>query len=180
MQLVSHPFYNVKRGDGGPGYLYNLKSGAEKYGPTQRVDIRVAQSVTAPPTPIPSLPKRVVRRIKHELNLRFAPAPAAFDSALFSSTDLPAGFAERFDHQLGWVRSTFDWMDKSYAERLFECDLLFAHESFFPVYLQNFCPKQAAEKLVIISHSPTWVAIETAANLMPNMTDDRLLQAKSV
>jgi len=183
LALVRHPYNSIKRGGGGSGYLYNLRAGAEQFGASNDVRFEVSESIINPKPPVerpPSLVKRVVGRLRYEVLSAIRPRGVQSDEPRYAPYEVPADFDERYKRRLIWVDERFGWMDEAFVRGLFECDLLFANELWMASIIQHLCPSLSREKLVIIPHSPTWPGTEQAADVLPDLVEELLVEIPSV
>jgi glycosyltransferase involved in cell wall biosynthesis len=169
--LIRHIHHEIKRGGGGPGYLYNLRSGVDSM-PQWLLDNGVQfdiQSLQGPPVPKTPL----LRRVKGKL--------ARMLTAADSKPPPKLTFAERFGRALQWwtVDSPYGALTRLDAEKLFECDLLFVHQVLVAERLVKLAPELARRKLVLITHSPTFISHEFASDADP-WADETVLYAEPI
>ena len=162
--LVRHAYFWVKRGGGAPGYLYYLQQAIERFGCADaRVEVRALKRQGRRS----SLPRRVLRRLVRPL----------LGEGAYPLRQV-AGHAD-------WVRGLLDlallkWQDyldtltdRDSIRELLECDLVVAHEVCIAERIIQLFP-QAADKVCLVFHGPTYIAREFVSGLFPYMPEEKL------
>jgi glycosyltransferase involved in cell wall biosynthesis len=117
------------------------------------------------------------------------PGPAA--SALSAFLDKTPGvrglrhrirgeFALRFERAEADWRAHYDGLTARDAERLFACDLLFAHETLLAERLVRLKPALARRRLVLMTHAPGFYAHQIAGELRPDEPESEWREARCV
>lgn len=89
-------------------------------------------------------------------------------------------FGLRFRYAVREWRSNLGGLDRAGAEALVDCDLLFVHDVFLAEELVKLVPRAARERVVLVSHAPTWVAYQIAGKLVPETPQEDWSAAEPV
>jgi glycosyltransferase involved in cell wall biosynthesis len=89
-------------------------------------------------------------------------------------------FGLRFRYAVRDWRSSLGGLDRTRAQALVDCDLLFVHDVFLAEELVRLVPQAARERVVLVSHAPTWIAHQIAATLAPDIPLEELARARPV
>lgn len=154
---VLHVHSEVKPGGGPHGYLYNLQQAIE-LGPE---DTNISISVETCPVRLPveqiktsqtpSLLFRLKRRVLSKVQ---SPNTGVIDLVTRIITE---------------YSSRFSMIDEKMAARWFENDLLIVHDIFLAEKLISLFPSKSKDKLILITHSPTWFTWQTIGNEAPDI-----------
>ncbi len=77
-------------------------------------------------------------------------------------------FQMRFRRSLREWDSNYDMVGPAECNRLLACDLLFVHDTFLARRLARLAPAGCRERVVLVSHAPTYIANQIAAYVMPD------------
>jgi glycosyltransferase involved in cell wall biosynthesis len=152
---VRHLHFRVEPGGGPHGYLFNLRQAAASAGERGPVTLEIEALV---PSRQPGAP------------------PLARLRALLESTpglrrlnwELRGEFALRFERGAREWQRNWDGIGRAECRAQFECDLLFAHDIFLAQRLVRFCPRESRERLVLMTHAPSFAAHQIAGDLLPD------------
>jgi len=75
---------------------------------------------------------------------------------------------------IDWLNATFSWIGRAEASRMFATDLLVVHSTLLAERLIRMCPEQAASKLILMTHSPTFLVHEVAVAGNPGVPEAEL------
>ena len=160
---VRHLYHEIKPGGGPGGYLHNLLEAQRLHGPDDDYELEVSDGAKLRSDARSNL-LRLVRR---------------FRTDLLSQTPR---FGARAEHRKN-TRVLIDYLDTTYAgitrsdaTRFFETDVLIVHSTLLASRLQRLCPEIAARKLVLMTHSPTFLAYELAVAMNPGVPEAELVQ----
>ena len=164
---VRHVNQRVAPGGGPHGYLHNLRQAVARHGSGDGIEIEVAEAWARPRGPSPAARARrflledmpILRRIRFELR---------------------GEFALRFERAVGEWKIQYQGLERAAARALFECDLLFAHETFLAERLVQLCPREARQKLVLMTHAPTFYAHQLAGDVAPDENQAALVESRPV
>lgn len=164
---VRHVNQRVARGGGPQGYLFNLQQASRQLGAPSEVQIEVSEVMARPASPsaLERLRRLLFERTPGLRRLRF---------------ELLGEFALRFEQAVRDWKVQYQALERSACLRLFACDLLFAHETFLAERLVRLCPRESREKLVLMTHAPTFYAHQLAGDTEPDSDEAVLLGAPCV
>ncbi len=181
--LVKHPFRDIAKGGGPTGYLYNLRTAAAEFGLDTGVTFDINEDMKAPPRPPvpPPAPWPLWKKVYNLLRRGYGAAATTVGSSIPKPPDyIPENFDAELDAFEDWKNHHYGWITESYARKMFDADLLFANDIWLASAIARLCPELSKEKLVLISHSPTWTIIEATARILPDYPDPRYLNIKRV
>jgi glycosyltransferase involved in cell wall biosynthesis len=154
--LVRHVNQRIAPGGGPPGYLHNLRRAVADRG--SRDELRI--EVTTVPTPGPghgmSWPRRAAAAIASVPGIRRL------------NYEIQGDFGLRFKHVVADWRSHYAAVDRHACQKLLACDLLFVHDTFLAEALRAHSPREARDKVVLVTHAPTFYAHQIAGDLLPD------------
>ncbi|MES1174334.1 MAG: hypothetical protein ABUL62_08390 [Myxococcales bacterium] len=158
---IKHLYFEVKPGGGPAGYLHNLRQAIREFGDQGSVRMEVSDEV--------ALPKR--KRYEWVRALRRLRTDVLPKLPRFGDT---AERTRRTRMPVDWLDTTFSWIGRAQARRLFEADLLVVHSTLLADRLLRLCPEVAARKMILMTHSPTFLAHEVAVAGNPGVPEDEL------
>jgi glycosyltransferase involved in cell wall biosynthesis len=183
--IVKHPFRDIAKGGGPTGYLYNLRAAAAEFGVESGITFDINEDAAAPPRPPlpPPAPWPLWKKVYNRLLMGYSAVTDGVKEKLAGPK--PADFIpEIFDAELDafedWKEHYYGWITREHALKMFDADLLYANDIWLASALVKHCPELSREKLVLISHSPTWTIIEATARILPNYPDPRYMKIKRV
>jgi glycosyltransferase involved in cell wall biosynthesis len=142
---------------GGPaGYLLNLRAALALFGTDPgppRVEIAEVPGEWRTPPPVERLRAWVADSVPGIRRLRF---------------ELRGEFGIRFERAVRDWKIHYMGITRRRALELFACDLLFAHDVLLGERLTRLCPREARDRLVLMTHAPTFAAHQIAAELAPD------------
>ena len=162
--LIKHYYHEVKAGGGPAGYLRNLQLASESRTDTRAHDnILVSDEVALGKGRRASL-ARIKRRLVSDVvpNVRVGLRPREAVAARFAIT-------------VDWLQANYSALSRSDVRRLFECDFAVAHSVILAERMMQLCPVQSSRKLLVMTHSPTFLSHELILTRFPDGEQSELL-----
>ena len=157
--LVRHVNQRIAPGGGPPGYLHNLRRAVADRGDRDELRIEV--------TTIPSLGAQPRMGWLERAAMAVARAPGIRRL----NYEIQGEFALRFKQTVADWRGLYAAIDRRTCQELLACDLLFVHDTFLAEPLLANCPREARDRVVLVTHAPTFYAHQIAADLLPDTSE---------
>lgn len=152
---VKHVHPKIEGNAGSPAYLGYLAESARLAGATGDVEIDIRQWRSGSS----SASHKAIGLEEVVLNARAAYPSSPIASILYAWASDLIGILKGVDEA---------------DELLIDCDLLFVHNVYAAGRLLELWPKEARERVVLMTHSPTYLALEVAAHAYEGLADDEI------
>jgi glycosyltransferase involved in cell wall biosynthesis len=156
--LVRHAHYRIQPGGGPHGYLHNLRAALVQRPADQAIRIDV-QTLDATGVCKPSWRDALRSFVERTPGLRGV------------RHRIRGEFALRFQRAEADWRASYADVSARDAERLLACDVFFAHETLLAERLLALQPRAARERVVLMTHAPSFYAHQIAGDLLPDVPE---------
>ena len=160
--VVKHFHSHIKRGGGPPGYLYCLSHAIQSV--PEDMPVRFEIFPFAREEQAGSFPAKVRHRLRQvALNQRI-------HRTYHSLSDAQRQYVKFVQ---AWAQGPV-WMEPKHCRQLLDCDLLFVHDTFTAQRIAALYPAEAQRKVILMTHSPTFIGHQAASDFMPDADTESL------